>query len=274
MHAMANTPAMENPAERMKNLFCCFKVASRTEMCRRSAEDWSSGSHLLGGVYSGLGRGRGLFRYSSLIRPGAGRRMRKRNAKRGPLRRSPLHDDFAPVILNDLLHHRQAKTSPVLFSLADERLEQRIPDGTGDAAAVVTDPDFNSASSSAKLNFHPPGAGGQRLACIQQEIDECAFQLSVIKPTLDAPRLMDIYSGVVEFRAGLDRLYGGVQSAAQAAVGRPQGRPGAGELEQRINQLGHAVHSGAHFLVQVFALFTREMGFAQEFRVGDDCCQR
>src|SRR5258708_7167425 len=113
-------------------------------------------------------RGRGLLGSSRVARPGDGRRMRECDAKDGPLRRSPLYYDLAPVILNDLVHHRQAETGPVLFPLTDERLKQGVPDGIGYTSAVVADSDLNSAASIAKLNLHLPTPRRQRLTSIQQ----------------------------------------------------------------------------------------------------------
>src|SRR5258708_33881222 len=140
----------------MKKLFRCFKVPSRTEQkCfRRSAEDVNSGSGLLGGIYSSFSRRRRFLKRSPVGCASAGRRMRKRDAKYGPLGRSALHDDFTPVILNDLLHHCQAETGAVLFSLTDEGFKQRVPDGPGDAAPVVADLGLTFAASSLQLDLH------------------------------------------------------------------------------------------------------------------------
>ena len=45
---------------------------------------------------------------------------------------------------------------------------------------------------------------------------------------------------------------------------------GAGELEQRVDEIGHQIHARANFLIQLFALRGREMAVAEEFGVGDD----
>src|SRR6266705_5657867 len=103
MHVMASARlATENPAERIKKSLCCFKVSLPKRQCAASRGRLELGSRLLSGVYSGFGRGYGFFRCSPVTSAGAGRRMRKGNAKHGSLRRSPLHHDFASVILNDL----------------------------------------------------------------------------------------------------------------------------------------------------------------------------
>src|SRR5260370_17175505 len=139
-------------------------------MCPQAVEAGNSVSRLLGGVDSGFGRG--LFGRSPVAGPGAGRRMRKRDAKHGPLRRSPLHHNFTPVILNDLLHYRQAKTGPILLSLADERLKQRIPDGAGNASAIIPDLDANSTAIAANPHLPLPPTARHPPPPLQSRINE------------------------------------------------------------------------------------------------------
>src|SRR5581483_2424660 len=70
-----------------------------------------------------------------------------------------------------------------------------------------------------------------------------------------------------------DSLYRALDGFGYVAVGRCQRFAGTGELEQRIDEIGHEVHAGPHFLVEFLALRWGETGIAEEFRVGDDSGQ-
>src|SRR5689334_7000007 len=56
------------------------------------------------------------------------RGMRNCNVKGRPVGRSLLDRNLAPVVLHDLLHHRQTKASSIFFPLAYEWFEERLPD--------------------------------------------------------------------------------------------------------------------------------------------------
>ena len=67
-----------------------------------------------------------------------------------------------------------------------------------------------------------------------------------------------------------DRLNRPLDRFRDVAVSGVQRFAGAGEFEQGIDEVGHQVHAGPNFLIQLLALRRREVTVAQEFGVGDD----
>src|SRR5258708_16710151 len=49
---------------------------------------------------------------------------------------------------------------------------------------------------------------------------------------------------------------------------------GAGEFKKRIDEVGHQIHAGPNFLIQLLALYRGEVAVAKKFGVGDDGGER
>src|SRR5580698_10830596 len=80
----------------------------------------------------------------------------------------------------------------------------------------------------------------------------------------------DFDQGALVARVQAHSLHGSLHGFNDTAVGWVQVLPGAGKLEQRVDEVGHLVYAGSDLLVKLFALGGSETAVTKKLRIGDD----
>src|SRR6476661_8671782 len=103
------------------------------------------------------------------------------------------------MVLNNLLHHGEPQSSSIFFAVTDEGLEQLTANNFRNAASVVDDTDFDASPDFAQSHMNLAGLGSNRLAGIQQQVVQCALQLSGVEPSRTVALLIVSDTNRVEF---------------------------------------------------------------------------
>ena len=96
--------------------------------------------------------------------------------------RGAFYRNFAAVILDDLLHHREAEPGPVLFTVAHEGMEEFVMNRFGDTGSVVGDGNGDPRARAADRDPNFPFLAGRGLTGVQQEVVQGALQFARIEP--------------------------------------------------------------------------------------------
>src|SRR5579863_1283727 len=96
--------------------------------------------------------------------------------------RGAFYRNFAAVILDDLLHHRQPEPSPILLAVAHEGMKELVMNRFGDARSVVGDGDGDPRARAADRDSDFSFLAGCGLTGVQQKVVQGALQFARIKP--------------------------------------------------------------------------------------------
>ena len=101
-----------------------------------------------------------------------------------PKSRSAPPPTTRPVVLHNLLHHRQPHPRSIFLAVAHKRLEQPVAHRFRDSGTVILDANLQILALASQRDFDSSGFRRHRLARIQQQIQQGAFQLLEIEPAL------------------------------------------------------------------------------------------
>src|SRR5580658_1270681 len=164
---------------------------------------------------------------------------------------SRFHDRFSPVILHDLLHHRKSQAGTILFPVTHKRMKKLVANRFCDSGTVVGNRNRDRLLVMADRDPYPAVTAGCCLASVQQEIVKGTLEFARIEPGQACTIAVDLNEGSLMARMQTNSLHSSLHSFHNAGITGAEGFSGSGKLEQRIDEVGHLVHTDANLLIQL-----------------------
>jgi hypothetical protein len=174
------------------------------------------------------------------------------------------------MILDNLLRDRQAQSAALGLSVAHEGLENGVLYRRGNAEAVIPDPHLQAGSISGGGDDYLPRVRGNRLASIQNEIDDHPFETIGIEPAHGGPFMMMLDGDVAELLFHTCHPNRPLDCVNDASYPGPKRVTTPGALQQRGDQLIHPVDRATDFVVKLVPFQLADIWLGEKFRICED----
>ena len=124
------------------------------------------------------------------------------------------------------------------------------------------------------IHRHVAAASLRSLATIQQKVVEDALHFARIELRGVQPGRLNADCNLVKLRVRPHQFDGAADGALDGSFHHIQRIGRTRQLQQRIDQIGQAVHRNANFQIKLFALLRSQVGISQELGIGQDGSQR
>src|SRR5215469_1064483 len=176
----------------------------------------------------------------------------------------------AAMLLSDLLRQRETEAHPTLSPFTYKWKKNLLPNRLRNPRAIVRDLDSNLllAFRERKRYCCRLSSAPRCLASVKQNVVDDPSHLLCINPghQRNEPLQDDVHIAGRWMRA--NHIGCVLDNRVQRLVLRMKRAASLREQEERVEQIGHALHRNSHLFQQVFALRLRDRAIAHELRIG------
>src|ERR1035438_2565877 len=212
----------------------------------------------------------GRFRRVRYFRKATRCRFGDRKPKHSLSRPGLFQCDAAAMLLGNLVCQCQSQTDAARLAFANKRLKERDANRLRHTRPVIDNEQVDDFTAFDKMNMDSwdTFTMARGLAGVKKKIINGALNLQDIHPHFYLRHWIDDEDHVLCIWMCSYQCNRALCHKRQRFEGQLQRLAGAAEKQQRLNKIGHAAHTLAHFLEQFLALFPAERIIAKELCIG------
>jgi hypothetical protein len=182
--------------------------------------------------------------------------------------------DLAAMILDDLLCYRETESAASGLTVADKRFKSGTLNRRGDTGPVIPNTDLQASAISSRGDDDLSRVRRNRLTSIEYQVGNHPFETIVIEPTHRHPFMMMLDTDPAKLLSDTCHPNQPMNGFNNVPYGRSKRVTASGALQQRGEQLIHALNRRTNFLVEIVPLRLAYACLAEEFRICKDGAKR